>query len=275
MRKVNILRKLLNEGKPTFGTHIVTPWAGIFEIVGNSGIFDYVEYISEYSPWTLPLLDDIGRTMELFPNMAVMVKIDEQSRSIITSRALDSGFQSCLFADVRNADDVRECIRLVRAETPEIGGVHGTSSRRHSGGYGGARGGSATVDWVKEMNDVVIVVMIEKKEAMKNLDEILSVNGVDMVQFGPSDFSISIGKSGQVESPETQQAEREMIKAAQNKGVAIRVEGGNLEKAKAYIDMGIHHFCIGTDMMILSDWCKQQAKGGIKDMLHQLGPRSS
>ena len=93
-RKVNILRKLLNEGKPSFGTHVVTPWMGAFEIVGNSGVFDYIEYISEYSPWTLPLLDDIGRTMELFPNMAVMLKIDEQSRNIITSRALDSGFQS-------------------------------------------------------------------------------------------------------------------------------------------------------------------------------------
>ena len=266
-RKVNILRKLLNEGKPSFGTHVVTPWMGAFEIVGNSGVFDYIEYISEYSPWTLPLLDDIGRTMELFPNMAVMLKIDEQSRSIITSRALDSGFQSCLFADVRTADDVRECIKLVRAESPEIGGVHGTSGRRHSGGYGGARGGSATVDWVKEMNDVVIVVMIEKKEAMKNLDDILSVKGVDMVQFGPSDFSISIGKAGQVMSPETQEAEKVMIKKALAKGIAVRSEMGRPEEAKTFIDLGVRHFCVGTDTVILQDWCKAQEKAGLKSML--------
>jgi len=67
MRKENILRKRLNEGKPTLGTHIVTPWPGMFEVVGNSGVFDYIEYVSEYSTWTLPLLDEIGRTMELFP----------------------------------------------------------------------------------------------------------------------------------------------------------------------------------------------------------------
>jgi len=43
--------------------------------------------------------------------------------------------------------------------------------------------------------------MIEKKSAMQNLDEILSVEGVDMVQFGPSDYSISIGKPGQARHP--------------------------------------------------------------------------
>jgi 4-hydroxy-2-oxoheptanedioate aldolase len=267
MRKVNVLRKLLSEGKPTFGTHIVTPWPGTFEIVGNSGVFDYVEYISEYSPWTLPLLDDIGRTMELFPNMATMIKIDEQSRAILTSRALDSGFQSVLFADVRTADDVRECIRFVRAELPDTGGIHGTSGRRHSGGYGGARGGSATEEWVKEMNDVVIVVMIEKKAAMINLEGILSVKGIDMVQFGPSDYSISIGKPGQIMNPETQQAEREMIKLALEKGIAVRVETGDPKEAKAYFDMGVRNFCVGTDTMILSDWCKQQANGSVKSML--------
>ena len=270
MRKPNVLRKLLDEGKPTFGTHIVTPWPGIFEIVGNSGVFDYVEYVSEYSPWTLPLLDDIGRTMELFPNMAVMIKIEEQARGILTTRALDSGFQSVLFTDVRSADDVRECIRFVRAETPDTGGVHGTSGRRHSGGYGGVRGGSATENWVKEMNDAVIVVMIEKKAAVENLEEILSVKGIDMVQFGPSDYSVSIGKPGQVMSPETQQAEREMIKCALKKGIAVRVETGNPEEVKTYINMGVRHFCVGTDLGILSDWCRQQAKGSVKSMLSQL-----
>ena len=198
MRKENVLRRLLNEGKPTLGTHVVTPWPGMFEVIGNSGVFDYIEYVSEYSTWTLPLFDEIGRTMELFPQMAVMIKIEEQARGMVATRAIDAGFQSVLFADVRCADDVRECIRYVRAETPEAGGLHGINSRRHSGGYGGAEGGTSTEDWVKAMNDIVVVVMIEKKSAIENLEEILSVKGVDMVQFGPSDYSISIGKPGQV-----------------------------------------------------------------------------
>jgi 4-hydroxy-2-oxoheptanedioate aldolase len=270
MRKKNILRELLNKGKPSLGTHIITPWPGMFEVVGNSGVFDYVEYVSEYSAWTLPLLEDIGRTMELFPDMALMIKIEEQARGLLTTRAIDSGFQSVLFTDVRSAEDVRECIRLVRAETPEDGGIHGTSGRRHSGGYGGVRGGSATEEWVKEMNDIVVVVMIEKKGAMENLEEILSVKGVDMVQFGSSDYSISIGKPGKIKSPETQKAHLDMIKLALKKGIAPRVETTNMEDAKAFIEMGVRHFCVEQDLGIISQWCKQQERTGIKSLLASL-----
>ncbi|MGP8079868.1 MAG: HpcH/HpaI aldolase family protein [Dehalococcoidales bacterium] len=270
MRKENVLRRLLNEGKPSLGTHVVTPWPGMFEVIGNSGVFDYIEYVSEYSTWTLPLFDEIGRTMELFPQMAVMIKIEEQARGMVATRAIDAGFQSVLFADVRCADDVKECIRYVRAETPEAGGLHGINSRRHSGGYGGAKGGKSTEDWVKEMNDVVVVVMIEKKSAIENLEEILSVKGVDMVQFGPSDYSISIGKPGQVRCPETQNAEIEMVKMALKKGIAPRVEANDMEEAKKFIAMGVRHFCIGTDLGTVGDWCKQQAKSGIASLLTSL-----
>jgi 4-hydroxy-2-oxoheptanedioate aldolase len=270
MRKENILRKRLNEGKPTLGTHVITPWPGMFEVIGNSGIFDYIEYVSEYSTWTLPLFDEIGRTMELFPNMAIMIKTEEQARGMVVTRAIDAGFQSVIFTDIRTPQDVRDSIRLVRAETPDAGGLHGINSRRHSGGYGGAKGGKSTEDWVKEMNDVVIVVMIEKKGAMENLEEILSIKGVDMVQFGPSDYSISIGKPGQVMSPETQNAEAEMIKMALKKGIVPRAEAYSLEEAKKYIAMGVRHFCVGTDLGTVGDWCKQQAKGGIASLLVSL-----
>jgi len=86
---------------------------------------------------------------------------------MVVTRAIDAGFQSVIFTDIRTPQDVRDSIRLVRAETPDAGGLHGINSRRHSGGYGGAKGGKSTEDWVKEMNDVVIVVMIEKKAPWK------------------------------------------------------------------------------------------------------------
>ena len=267
MRKENVLRRLLNEGKPSLGTHVVTPWPGMFEVIGNSGVFDYIEYVSEYSTWTLPLFDEIGRTMELFPQMSVMIKIEEQARGMVATRAIDAGFQSVIFADIRTADDIRESIRYVRAETPEIGGLHGVNGRRQSGGYGGARGGSATQDWVKSLNDIVVVVMIEKKSAMQNLDEILSVEGVDMVQFGPSDYSISIGKPGQARHPDVQNAEIEMVKRALKKGIQPRVEANDQEEAKKFMDLGVRHMCIGTDLGTIGDWCKQQTKGGIASLL--------
>jgi 2-keto-3-deoxy-L-rhamnonate aldolase RhmA len=250
----NRLRQLLNEGKPTLGTHVIVPWPGIAEIVGHSGMFDYIEYVGEYSPFSLEQLDDLGRAIDLFPNLSSMMKVEEQTRGFIATRSIDAGIQNVLFTDIRTADDARECVRLVRPETPEGGGTHGAAMRR-SVGYV-LEGGSKA--WAEAMNEVVIALMIEKKSAMDHLEEILAVKGVDMVQFGPSDYSVSLGIPGQGRDESVQQAHRSMIEMALKMGVHPRVEIGSFEQAKPYLDMGVRHFCIGWDISTIYTWCRQQ-----------------
>src|SRR4030042_4519026 len=255
--KRNRLRELLNEGKPTLGVHVICPWPGIVEAIGYSDAFDYVEYVGEYSPFSLEQLDNFGRAIELFPRMSSMMKVEEQTRGFIAQRALDSGIQNVLFTDGRTPEDVRECIRLVRSETPEAGGIHGYGMRRYIG-YTLESGEEA---WTKAMDNAVIAIMIEKKGAVENLEEILSVKGVDMVRFGPADYSISIGKPGQRRAPEVLKAEKVMIEMALKKGVAPRAEIATFEQAGPYIEMGVRHFCIGWDIRIIPSWCKEHAEG--------------
>ena len=261
----NKLRELLNAGKPTMGTHVIIPWPGIVEIIGHSGAFDYVEYVGEYSPFSLEMLDDFGRAIDIFPELSSMMKVEEQTRGFIATRAIDAGIQNVLFTDCRSAEDVKECIRLVRSETPEAGGTHGYGMRRSIGyaSYGGPE------EWTKAMNDVVIAIMIEKKGAMEDLEAILSVKGVDMVQFGPADYSISIGKPGQAADPVVQQAHRDMIELALKKGVAPRVEVGSIEQVKPFIEMGVRHFCIGWDVGTIFRWCREQGQG-IQELISSL-----
>jgi len=252
--KRNRLRELLDEGKPTFGTHVICPWPGIIEIIGHSGTFDYIEYVGEYSPFSLEQLDNFGRTIELFPDMSSMIKIEEHSRGFIATRAIGAGIQNVLFADCRSANDVRECIRLVKPETPEAGGTHSVSDRRNVGYF--LESGSE--QWAKAMNEVVIAIMIEKKGAMDNLEEILSIKGIDMVQFGGFDYAVSIGNPGRGNSPEIQNVQLKMIQLALKNGVAPRVELTSLEQAKPYIEMGVRHFCVGWDYFTIYQWCQQQ-----------------
>ena len=73
-------------------------------------------------------------------------------------------------------------------------------------------GGS--LDWIQSLADSVIVLMIEKREAVENLEAILSVKGVDMVQFGPSDYSMSIGVTRQTAGERVREAERYVIETA-------------------------------------------------------------
>jgi 4-hydroxy-2-oxoheptanedioate aldolase len=248
--------------------HLIGPWPGMAEVVGQSGAFDYIEYVGEYSPFSLEVMDNFCRAIELFPNLGGMMKVEENGRGFITPRAIDSGFQSVLFTDIRTVDDVKDCVRAVRSERPDAGGVHGYGMRR-SVGY--VADGPEV--WAKAMDDIVIAIMIEKTGAMDNLEKILSVPGVDMVQFGPSDYSISYGKPGQNKSPEIQNAQFKMIEMALKKGVAPRVEVPNFEAAKPFVDMGVKHFCIGWDVGIIYTWCNQNGEG-MRKMLGIEAPKT-
>ena len=61
----NRLREKLATGEPTLGTRIHSTWPSVIEIVGHTGVFDYVEFVAEYAPYDLYDLDNIGRAVEL------------------------------------------------------------------------------------------------------------------------------------------------------------------------------------------------------------------
>lgn len=252
----NRLRELLNDGKPSLGTRLHNIWPGITELVGRSGTFDYVEFVAEYAPYDLHGLDNLGRTIAIFPNMTGMMKVEQQPRTYLAVRAIGAGIQNLLFADCRTVADVEECVRSVRAETPETGGLHGCGLRRDAGYVIDV----ATPAYVQALEDAVVAIMIEKREAVENLDSLLAVKGVDMVQFGPGDYSMSIGVPGQFNHPRVREAEQYVIETALAAGVQPRAEIGSPEEAQRYLEMGVRHFNIGSDMSILYRWFRANGK---------------
>ena len=249
MRK-NVLRELLNADQPSLGTHIHSSWPSIIELAGLSGMFDYVEFVAEYAPYDLYALDNLARAVELFDHMSSMMKIEQEPRTYLTVRAIGSGIQNVLFADPRTVEDVEQCVRAVRAESPETGGRHGVGMRRDVRQV--LEPGSPA--FVEALDDAVVALMIEKDSAVENLEDLLSVKGVDMVQFGGADYSMSIGLTGQWNHPRVKEAERHVIETALKMGIAPRAEISDPAQTQAYLDMGVKHFCVGTDVNILFDW---------------------
>lgn len=250
----NLLRERLNAGKPTVGTHILSAWPTLVELIGHSKQYDYVEFTAEYAPFTMHDLDNLGRSFELM-NMAGMIKIEQTQYTHQAMRAIGAGFQSVLFADIRSVEDARLAVDAVRAETTMVRGVRGrgrlgVGMRRDVGTV--REGGSPA--YVDALNEVVIAIMVEKKSCVDDLDAILSVPGIDMVQFGASDFSMSIGKTAQYNHPDVLAAETRTIQTALKKGLHPRVELRDPGQAQRYLEMGVKHFCIGWDVRILADW---------------------
>ena len=97
----NRLRELLDSDRPSLGTHLLSTWPTVTELVGQTGHWDYVEFVAEYAPWTMHDLDNLGRAIELFPDFTGMIKVEQHTRGHLAMRAIGSGIQNVLFADIR------------------------------------------------------------------------------------------------------------------------------------------------------------------------------
>src|SRR6201747_2378396 len=111
----NRFRALLDAGKPTLGTHLLSSWPTLVELIGQAGNYDYVEFTAEYSPFDLHDLDNLGRALEL-KDLGGMIKIEQTQWTHQAMRAIGSGFQSILFADLRTVADAEACVAAGRGE---------------------------------------------------------------------------------------------------------------------------------------------------------------
>jgi len=250
----NKLRKLLQEGKPSTSTRMWSTWPFYTEVVGATGNFDYVEFVAEYSPFTQYDLENMARAAELH-NMGTMIKVDFQNRGYVAQKAIAAGFQSIMFADHHTPEEVRESIAMLKPDC--LGrGRFGFPNRR----YIGTQVYPSQMDHVKRLDDVVFCFMIEKEEAMEHIEEICSIPGVDMVQFGPSDYSMSAGKNRSEYVEECKAVERKMIEVALKHGVQPRCEIATPEAAEYYISLGVKHFSLGDQLKVLMGFWENEGK---------------
>jgi 4-hydroxy-2-oxoheptanedioate aldolase len=235
---------------------VQSSWPTITELVGRSQNFDYVEFLAEYAPYDLHALDNLARAIELYPNFTGLIKMERSAQAHLAVRAMAAGIQNLLFTDVRTAEDAKECIRIAKPEIPGSIGTHGNDAGR------AAIGG--VVELTKRYEDSVIILMIEKKAAVENLESILRVKGVDMIQFGPSDYGMSIGLGGQRDHPAVVEAAEHTIRTAIKMGVRPRAEIPSPAAAEYYLNLGVKDFNLSTDTAILTQFYKDQGSA-----LHQ------
>lgn len=243
---LNKLREKLNDGKCTVNTRIWSTWPTIVEAAASTGNFDYFEFLAEYAPFEIRDLENFARACELH-NVGSMIKVDFQNRFYVAQKAAACGFQAILFTDHENADQVRESIEKLSPKTPEDNGKFGYPNAR----WIGYNPELKQMDYAAMNRSLVKAFMIEKKEAMDNIEEICSVPGVDMVQFGPSDYCMSRGWNCAEHKEDIKEAHEKMIEVALKHGVQPRVEVSSLEEAEYYKKLGVKHFCILDQMDIL------------------------
>lgn len=106
-------------------------------------------------------------------------------------------------------------------------------------------------NYLAEANDGVCLV--ETTRALKDLDSILSVDGVDGVFIGPADLSAGMGRLGNLEHPEVQAAIEAAIMTISNAGKAPGILTSNRDLAKRYLELGALFVAVGSDVGVLAE----------------------
>lgn len=247
--KVNNIRARHARGEIAIGATVQIASPESIEMAGLAG-FDFVWIDAEHGTMDLSVLAHLIRAADAV-GMTSVVRVPDHTPSFIT-RTLDAGAWGILAPRVQNKAQAEALVRAVKfAPHGERGACHCT---RASGYF--------TRDW-KEYRpyadrETMLWVLIEDQEGADNIEEIVSVPGVDAVLYGPFDMSQALGYEGDVANAKVREILQRVLDVTSKAGVELISmagwEPGGLDgvlrrNAKIVLD--------GVDRQILVDGFKR------------------
>lgn len=211
------------------------------EIVSDSG-FDWLLLDTEHSPNEIP--DLVSQLQAVQRGTATPIVRPAWNDAVLFKRILDIGAQSLLVPYVQNAEEARRAVAATRYPPQGIRGV--TASGRASR-YGRVTGYPKKAD-----AEICLLVQVETRTALDQLEAIAKVDGVDGVFIGPGDLAASLGHIGNLGHPEVQAAIKDAVTRLKALGRPAGILTGNEEEARRYIEWGFTFVAVGADVGLLA-----------------------
>ena len=237
---VNKFKRALKDKKPQIGmwsslsSHIVA------EILANAG-FDWVLLDTEHSPNELPMVQ--AQLHAMVGGTASAVVRPAWNDMVLIKRYLDIGAQSLLIPYVQNADEAAEAVAAIRYPTRGVRGVAGVTRASRFG---------RVADYAKRAEEeLCLLVQVENREGLENLEAIARTDGVDGVFIGPADLAAGLGHLGEQSHPEVQSAIRDAIGRIRACGKGAGILATDEASSRRYIEWGTTFTAVGLDVMVL------------------------
>jgi len=235
----NPLKRVLSDGKPVVGMTVTVPSPDVVLQAARVG-FDFVWIEMEHSPIALETVRSMVLATQGTPLIPIVrVPVNELWTA---KRALDSGALGIIFPFTSTPELARQAVAACRY--PPLG-------RR------GAGPGLAALRWPAPQGyadfadkNVLVIIIIEEKRAVENIDAILDVKGIDVVFIGPNDLSYSYGDRGR-QTPQVQAAIATVIAAAKKRGIPAgrTASAGDI---KAHIAQGFQFFQASSELNFIA-----------------------
>jgi 4-hydroxy-2-oxoheptanedioate aldolase len=236
----NAFKHALAEGRLQIGLWSTLCSNIVAEIIGDSG-YDWILLDTEHSPNELPGL--LSQLQAMSRGTATPIVRPAWNDAVAIKRIMDIGVQSLLVPFVQNVEEARAAAAATRY--PPLG-MRGTAGSSRASRYG------RVTDYLKKANDeVCLLVQVETRSALDQIEAIAKVDGIDGVFIGPSDLAASLGHIGNQQHPEVQKAIESAAKRLKSVGKAAGILTPNEEEAKRYISWGYTFVAVGADNGLL------------------------
>ena len=248
--KPNPFKKALKNGETIFGCWLGMADTFSAELMGTAG-FDWLLVDGEHAPHDLRSTRLILQVLESSDShAAVRVPIGQ---TYILKQILDAGAQTVLVPMVETAEHARQLVRDVTFPPHGDRGV-GYSLTRPS------RFSEITDYGLTANDEICLLIQVENRAGISNLDEILQVEGVDGIFIGPADLAADMGHMGNSLHPEVQEVIMDALARIRAAGKAPGILSTNDDMTNAAIAAGAQFVAVGADVLLLAQNARALAK---------------
>lgn len=247
MEKIKKFKEKLESKQSVIGPFMKTIDPAFVEIAGYAN-FDFIILDMEHGPIDFVNLQNLIRATQS-SNIIPIVRVQDDSE-ISIDRALDSGAIGVQIPQISNADQAQKAVAAAKF-APE--GNRGVCRYVKAAKYSSLD----KFEYFRTANELLIILQLEGQEAIDNLDEILRVEGIDIIFVGPYDLSQSLGIAGEMDNPILHDKMKYIIEKAREKNIVVGTFVDDLENASLWKSIGVQYISYSVDVGIFYEKCKE------------------
>jgi 2-keto-3-deoxy-L-rhamnonate aldolase RhmA len=239
----NPVKLALKEGRPVIGATITATSPDVAATLASSG-FDFLWIEMEHSPLTLETVRSMilaTRGLRAMPFTRVPV-----NEPWLAKRVLDAGSLGVVFPFTSTRELAEQAVKACKY--PPLGirgfGPSLAAPRWDFVGQGYAQFAN---------ENVMVIPIIEQKQAVDNIEAIASVPGIDVLFIGASDLSYSLGVGGQRDHALVREAVAKVLAAGKKYNVPVGYPSGNPDEINKLIAEGFQFFQASTDLNLMKN----------------------